>query len=216
MLRPLLLIGLFLVTIPVGAITFGYIQSHDPAKKGARWNISGRPAPSFTWVQYDLPSHADNNYGSGVDQPNPGNLVVDNREPGTSHDLDSFVNQIISQDGGVAVVHGSRFPLMDTPNPSPTWISHEQTPITGLSSGISGSSAGGGQETADSMGDFNPPYIPPNEVGQGIGAGLNQARPTPIPGAVWLLGSGLVGLIGLRWKPRTYRKPRPLRKVCAG
>ena len=44
-------------------------------------------------------------------------------------------------------------------------------------------------------------------IGPGAGVGLDDLvfchpEPVPVPAAVWLLGSGLVGLIGLRRKFR--------------
>ncbi|MGD9504757.1 MAG: PEP-CTERM sorting domain-containing protein, partial [Syntrophobacteraceae bacterium] len=53
----------------------------------------------------------------------------------------------------------------------------------------------------DSSGD--PIYDPYNTVGSGgfdldaIGV-IHEARAVPIPGAIWLLGSGILGLLGIR------------------
>jgi hypothetical protein len=62
--------------------------------------------------------------------------------------------------------------------------------------------------------DTNPPTIWANTFHDpGLSPGLfpdagyflvrNSAAPVPIPGAVWLLGSGLIGLIGIR---RRFKK----------
>ncbi len=44
--------------------------------------------------------------------------------------------------------------------------------------------------------------LPPGVPG-GMSVALHDANPVPIPGAVWLLGSGLLGLVGIRRKKRS-------------
>ena len=41
-----------------------------------------------------------------------------------------------------------------------------------------------------------------NSLPPGMTVALHDANPVPIPGAVWLLGSGLLGLVGIRRKKR--------------
>ena len=79
-------------------------------------------------------------------------------------------------------------------------------PFTGSSITVSGNNVYGTESygvvqfigTYNSISWTNPAY----EAWYGFTVGAN-VNPVPIPGAVWLLGSGLIGLIGLR---RKFRK----------
>jgi len=86
-------------------------------------------------------------------------------------------------------------------NPS-TKALQNLTSQTYLIAGVSGISTGDFNfgSVGGALGSWNAAVHVQNTPSGGSGSGWVGGSPVPIPGAVWLLGSGLIGLVGIRRK----------------
>jgi hypothetical protein len=130
-----------------------------------------------------------------------GNLNFGNWTPGSWHMLNIFTDYLPSLGGSSPSIRAD-FTVTGTPGSFSLWNNFANYYQNGIVNPPS-IYLGWAQGTADmvSPGAFAPDGVNDIYLVLGIGVQPTLPNPIPLPGAVWLLGSGLLGLGGIsRWR----------------
>jgi hypothetical protein len=147
-------------------------------------------------------------YADNIVEPS---TVIGDWTPGSAHHLHIWTDYT-NLGGASPMIFVQNFSVVGNPGTLQAWTSGPQTPLNNFVPPVPTIYLGWAQGTANLVGDTSHYYADPNGMWQpddssdlylvmGIGVNPFAPNPIPLPGAVWLLGSGLLGLGGIsRWR----------------